>query len=452
MKKLAKLYCGFLYALPVVLLFSYYPIISLGTTASMNLELSLPLIWLTFFAILSIIIFIKAKLPISPKFLPLLIFPTYATITIFWSPNPLRAVLTAGIIWLLLIAIISITTIGKKFINRNIFAKFCRASVIFICAWCWLQSLLDLIGLPRTATLMCAGCTTTTFGFPHPNGFAIEPQFMGNLLLAPALYALYQIIKQPSRRHYALACLVFATLFLTFSRGAIYSFAVAALFLIVALGLKTKSARPLCALLPLAISFLFTLNAQGLFAVLSPTNDTYFTGVAKSLNQLSLGIIDLTPQVPAADDFAEKTEVEAENQPNSTFDGYVEESTNIRLELTAAALTAWRQNPTTAIFGTGLGGAGITLYREGLTDSPKEIVQNQYASLLLETGLVGIATLVIALIIIIKAAAKSSRPLFLFALLLAYALSLLFFAGLPNALHIYLVPSLFLPKHKAVIE
>ena len=45
--------------------------------------------------------------------------------------------------------------------------------------------------------------------------------------------------------------------------------------------------------LVMVIAFLLTLNIQGVMAKNSQTNDTYQTGVAKVLNHLSLGIIDI---------------------------------------------------------------------------------------------------------------------------------------------------------------
>ena len=464
MKKLAKIYEYLLYSLPAALFFSYYPIISLGTTSSMNLELSLPLIWLVLFDLTALILFFTIIKPgknypgiTDRKFFLLSLFPFFATVSIFWSPNPLRATLTAGVIWLLFFAIFAIIFLTPRIIKNlqfsKVFRKVCQISVIVICSWCWLQCLLDALGVSRELTLMCLGCTSAAFGFPHPNGFAIEPQFMGNLLLAPALYSLYQLLHNFSKSKLAFSLFTVATLFLTFSRGAIYAFAVAAVFLIIITIIQQKTARPLLVIIPLVASFLFTLNAQGIFSALSITDDTYCSGIAKSINHLSLGLIDFTEKTP--DSSAYQT---SENSPSetakisSTFDGYVEESTIIRLDLTAAALTVWRQNPATILIGTGLGGAGTALYNAGLTGSPKEIVQNQYASLLLETGLVGIATIIIAAIIIFGAIKKSTHTSLLAAVLLAYALTLFFFAGLPNALHIYLAPSLFLSKHKFVIE
>ena len=62
MKRLNKYFKCLLYVLPVVLFFSYEPVISLGANASMNFELSIPLIWLVLFDFLVIIMMMKKKI------------------------------------------------------------------------------------------------------------------------------------------------------------------------------------------------------------------------------------------------------------------------------------------------------------------------------------------------------------------------------------------------------
>ena len=169
---------------------------------------------------------------------------------------------------------------------------------------------------------------------------------------------------------------------------------------------------------------------------MSKTDDTYFTGISKVINHLSLGIIDF--------EVNDRGNVEAADGTRAAFDGYVAESTDTRLRLTGAAVEVWRQDFKTAMFGVGLGGAGQALYVNGLSPAPKEIIQNQYASLLLESGIVGVALAVLTLVLIAKAVWRSPWRVVLISLIVAYMISLLFFSGLPNALHIYLLPVLIL--------
>ncbi len=517
-----RLLFGLVYLLPLTLFFSYHPVIRLGSNSSMNFELSLPLIWLVIFdlvASIALINFLKTPKPASlrtqlpglsdRRFFLFALFPLYATISIFWSANPTRAILTAGIIWLVffavfaLIYLLPLLKLPSNFRHNILISLF--GSSIFICLVCWLQSFLDVFGVGREQTLICLGCTYQSFGFPHPSGFAIEPQFMGNLLLAPTLAGLYLVVfrahsaSQRQKLALILATSLFsATLFLTFSRGAIYAYAVAWLILLV-FALVRRRFRLSLITLP-TVTLIFTLAMQGVFTVLGPTHGTFLSGVTKSVHQLTLGIVDLRSlNRPQAEDSSAENNpdvganAEPDAQPETpSFDGYVAESTDIRLSLNRIALATWSESPTRILFGVGLGAAGTAMHAafpDAIT-SAKEIVQNQFFSLLLELGLVGILLVALGLVVAFFApllpqrfidgrlayprsrSQLSSRPRpqtkpgpqsplsrlglrlrqgdfwshpalpLLAALIVAYLVTLSFFSGLPNALQIYLLPPL----------
>ncbi len=483
--KLAKLRLALLYSCPAALFCSYFPLIPLVSTPSTNYELSLSLIWLFLFSVLSLKdafhyiynIYSAFRADHSPKrLLPLslIFFPLYLALSALWSANPLRAILTAGIFCCLLISAIGVLSLAqaKAFSSR----KFLKTFLLTSCAFsilCWFQTLLDIFGVDRSITLLCAGCTSYSFGFPHPSGLAIEPQFMGNLLLAPTFLALHYFAQPKSHSsaplcHSSIAFVAFlltSTLFLTFSRGAIYSFAVAFL-LLVALSFVRLKQRSWLKTIPLVvISFFFTLFMQGFFSAISYTDSTFASGLEKSLSQLSLGQINLqlSPATdsstidspsPASSDFAPAIP----SRPTPAFSGYVEESTDVRINFNRIALDLSTKSPTKLLFGFGLGSAGTVMYQEGKTATPYEIVQNEYLSLLLETGLVGLLLALAALLatlLPLKTLLAPARYLS-GAIILAFLLSLLFFSGLPNALHVYLFPvfivACFLPKHKPIIN
>lgn len=572
MKYLRRLLIWLVYLLPAALYCSYYPIIKLGESSSMNLELSLPLVWLVLFDIVSFASLIglvwrkppklvgraakkastraaKSDSPVRAdvgagrsanwfrrftnlpglsdrKFFLFSLFPFYATLSIFWSANPTRAILTAGIIWLIFFAVFALIYVLPLLELPSNFRSSCVRSFLIssvvICLVCWVQCFLDIAGVGREATLMCRGCTYLSFGFPHPSGFAIEPQFMGNLLLAPALVALYLLIFHPggeksskiySRRMLLIMAALFsATLFLTFSRGAIYAYAVALLVMLI-FAFRRHVFRPSLIIIPVA-TFIFIVTVQGIFTVIGPTHGSFLAGVSRSIHQLSLGIIDIRPQSsqnsqgtpdsqnsessassedsknpdtssPSGQDTNSNSETSdatpSENLPAEPFfEGYVPESTNVRLDLNQAAIDTWLSapgypesrlsvglrcfkfgccpctgsgylTPTTVLFGVGLGGAGVAMYRNSFIThiySPKEIVQHQGISLLLELGLVGIALVLFSLYLAFfsrDARAHLRRhpmlPL-LASLVIAYLVTLNFFSGLPNALQIYLMPPL----------
>lgn len=437
MKKLFRI---LVLSLPAVLYFSYFPVISLGGNETMNFELSLPLIWLVVFDIVSFIMVIRER-----KFSEVIkkwwwgLFPIFATLSLIWTENILRGVLTVGILWLVVFAILAFVIFREEIFDDEFRKKFLKVffiSGIAVVLWCVLQCVLDVAGVPRENSLLCAGCVSGTFGFPHPNGFAIEPQFMGNLLLAPAIVSMWFSL---NNKKYDILLFIFAAgIFLTFSRGAIYAFIVAMIFMTVFMIVRTKSARTLILWPVVILSFLFTLNLQGIFAEVGPTSDNYVDGVSKVVNHLSLGIIDFRLKETEVPGDAEEV---LENEP--AFDGYVEESTNVRVELTEAAMEVWTSDFKTMAVGVGIGGAGQAMYEAGLNDSPKEIVQNEYASVLVELGAVGAIIAVFMIVMIIRVVVKfgGESSVVILTLLVAYAVTLCFFSGLANALQIYLLPA-----------
>ena len=521
---LSKIQQIMLLCLPFCLFFSYHPVIPIFSTSTTNFELSIPLLWLLIFAILSLSenfrlyiyslrIVIKTKSLVNktsrpssrhktdklyPHFLRLftLIYPFFVTINSIDSPNFLRAILTSGVIWCICLSLLTIlqnisqykTQIGKSF-NKNLLIAGTLAS-----AFCWLQSILDITGAPREVTFLCKGCTSTVFGFPHPNGFAIESQFMANLLLAPIFLSLFYFLERPKNHsnklnsdpypasklghflRFSLPLFLIATLYLTLSRGAIFSFWVSifALFIyqIVKL-IKQKSCRreilfrqPLIFSAVVFLPFFFTLSAQGLFTELGPTSHTFFDGVSTSVSQLSLGRIDLTKVFHKTNENNKTHETHESNKPHSSdlntdaaasaqkapqFTSYIEESTNIRLNLNRLALSSWRTSLRRMLAGVGLGAAGLTLYQEfPELGSPKEIIQNEYLAILYEQGVCGVIMIICVVILFVltyKLHNKNHEKTSIYGrvLALSFALTLCFFSGLPNALHIYLLtPLLFL--------
>lgn len=468
---LEKWFLGFLDVLPLALFFSYFPVISFGKSESMHFEISLPLIWLVLFDVLAFVMLVRWKRLTCDlkKWWVWLLFPVWVLVSVIWSLNVVRGILTVGILWLVIFAVYGMWKFRELFDNgaRVKFLKWFFISSLVVCGWCILQCILDLFGVSREYSLMCQGCTYQMFGFPHPNGFAVEPQFMGNLLLAPVIVSAYLFIDEQKNRdvkrgclspRFLLSCFLITsiTLFLTFSRGAIYAFVVAMIFMSVMVIIKEKKKRidvgkkVGIVWVMMILAFGLTLNIQGVMAKVSKTNDTYRTGVAKVLNHLSLGIIDLRDN-KNENDVEKSVEKVVENsvdnsvENDAVFDGYVAESTDVRMNLNKVALEAWRKDLKTIVFGVGIGGAGQALYSDGLMPSAREIVQNEYISLLLETGVIGIVLLVLLIILIIRLVMRHAEaaPVVL-TLMIGYGVSLLFFSGLPNALHIYLLSAVFL--------
>ena len=265
---------------------------------------------------------------------------------------------------------------------------------------------------------------------------------MGSLLLAPIFLTFNSLLENKTKKcqiKTALALiLIITTLFLTLSRGSIFALLVAEIVLIISL----KSLKKLIKIVGITIvSLALALVSQGALAVLGPTNTSFTEAVSTSISQLSLGKINLEKQEETSNvEFDEP----AINETTPDFTGYVEESTNRRLELATFATKIALDNPTNTLFGTGLGSAGTEMYvrfpeRQG---HEKEIVQNQYIEAMLEIGLVGIIMLALTIVTFIKLEAFKFEP-YTFALVVAFAITVLFFSGFPNALHIYILPVLW---------
>ena len=494
--------------LPLMLFFSYYPRFSIGSSDSMNFEFSIAEIYLLVFALISFFDFKNLRFLFcyyGKYLIPFMLLPLYAFASTIWSPNHLRALLTASLLTVIIFDALEMYLIIRhtEFL-KNSYRRYLLFAAVVVSVFCWAQCFLDVFGVSRENTGLCLGCTYRAFGFPHPNGFAIEPQFMGNLLLVPVLLSIYNLIFEKDdplfkRRLTRIFVAIFlsATLFLTFSRGATYA-------LILGLGtifllrfptikyIKNKSNKTLMRklsfnkrallLIPITLmSLLIALLAQGTLSAISPTNDTFFSGISKSIHQLSLGKIDFRPSevssssesssgVPSEGGQTDASNSESSaplqtpasessSSENSTFSGYVEQSTTFRLELTTAALEAWSDSPRSLIFGTGLGSAGIKmLEKDPELGIEKEIVQNQYVEVLLELGLIGallIVTMFAATFLLPRLTDPLSRPQdtlknpLLIGSIVAFSASLCFFSGLPNALHIYLFP-LFLIAYPSV--
>ena len=361
-----KLYRGLLYILPVALIFSYFPLIKLGENETMYFELSLSLLWLVVFDVVGLcMVVLKYRKEIFTKIFGNILwwlFPLFVTFSVAWSLNPLRGFLTVGVMWALFFAVLCFYNLREN-LDGEFWKKFWRwffGAALFVCGWCVVQCILDVAGADQGATLLCDGCVYRMFGFPRATGFAIEPQFMGNLLLAPIFLSYYFGFK--NKKYWVLFAIFVATLFLTFSRGAIYACVVGLCFMSAFMYFKAKKTerKKVCfsilkSILVFLLTFVFALNVQGIFAEVSPTNDTYFSGISKVLNQLSLGVIDFRGGETSPVENSEKTEGNSEGVKNpvvensdakesneatsSIYNGYVEESTGTRMRLFNAALT-----------------------------------------------------------------------------------------------------------------
>jgi len=227
------------------------------------------------------------------------------------------------------------------------------------------------------------------------------------------------------------------------SRGAIFAFA----FGLIMLLLTTRSTlkRFIHFGLILFAGFTASLLTQGLAAAMNPDiNVTFKNATFTSINQLSLGVVDLRSEKQEESIPTELTQALTDSDQNAApaevdpnFDGYVEESTNVRVLLSKLALQSWSMNVQRIVFGVGIGGSGVTIRQDFTSQvNDREIVQNEYLQLLLENGVLGM----ILFVSIIGALLYSLRHTKgLWAIFAVFLIQWNFYSGYPNSLHVYLI-------------
>ena len=433
------LFDKFLLLAPLVVWFSYQPNIYLGHSSAMNIELSLVLIYVAVLAVTALpLIFSNYKKLLQCNLVRIAgLFILWSFISIIWSNNLSRAILTTGVgaaLFTVLLGVLSTDVKKLTPILKNTYI----ASAAFM-------SVLAIIQVAYGAWFdwgLCRGCLAAGFGFVRPSVFAIEPQFFGSLLLAPILILSAKFLRKTvTKTDVILLCIMVTAMYLTLSRGAIFSLviAIACLMFLYRNSLIKKSRLVFLPLVVLA-GFGAGMVWHGIFTEVNPrVSDGFYDSVSKSVNQLTLGKVNL-PKLAAssASQAASPPAASVEiNHPKAQFTGYVETSTSERTSMLNLALQTWRKDWITALFGTGTGSTGRAIQRHThKLATEAEITQNQYIEILLENGLIGAVLCLMAMVVYLY---DTRRGKLAWAILIAFALQWNFFSGLPNALHIYLV-------------
>lgn len=451
---------------PVMMWFSYQPRIALGDNTTMNYELSLALIYVAILALIGLPNIWRGRRDLCRnKFVWLVTaFVIWSGLTVLWSANLARGVLTFGVTGLLYLILLA-ALVERQQLSRikHWLANILIATAVLISLLALVQMIVGVWITNRDSLWLCAGCVAKTFGFVRPNVFAIEPQFLGNLLLAPSLILLRRLLVRDRLNAPNIICFVVVTLglFLAMSRGAIFALGGGVLVLWAVNGRRWRRGFSMGLLI---VTGGLALATQGALAAINPHLDETFGGaVAKSINQMSLGVIKLpwlknesvatgnsvTSELSNHDNRSSQTiqlnqsanfpASSAESDKSTTYDGYVAESTDVRVGLSKLALMAWQHSgPWRMMTGSGLGSAGIAMARYSGSSYEKEIVQNEFVEVLLERGAIGLA-LLLAILGYLAYLMVRRHQAWTLAIILAYLIQWCFFSGLPNALHNYLV-------------
>lgn len=349
--------------MPLLIFFSYYPLISFGSDPyKTHYELRLIELYLVVFVMVNLasVWRERAKLLASNAVRLVTVFGLYNTVSILWAPNWARALLTVGILWLLIFTFFSFLANNNL---KKLVAPLSRVligSAVFTCLFAIYQMIAGDISWLHNWSLLCRGCQADQFGFARPNAFSIEPQFFGSLLTAPILLLFHaSIVKKQSHSTYVVLGLLVFTLVLTLSRGAMVGVAAGTALLFFLDRQYYRRFIPVVAVSLLGI--VFALFTQGLAAQLNPSvSDTFGQAIAKSINQLSLGKINLNSPAPAAQPPSTNTptSTNGKSSKSSIFSGYIERSTDERVEGSCLALGIWQKTPQRMVFGTGIAGTG----------------------------------------------------------------------------------------------
>lgn len=424
---------------PLVVWFSYQPNIYLGHSSAMNIELSLVLIYVAVLAVFALPLIVSNYQKLLRCNLVRIVglFILWSFMSIIWSSNLSRAILTAGVSAALFTVLLGVLSTDLKKLTPILKNTYIVSAVF--------MGVLAIIQVAYGAWFdwgLCRGCLAAGFGFVRPSVFAIEPQFFGSLLLAPILILSAKFLRKTvTKTDVILLCIMVTAMYLTLSRGAIFSLVIAAVCLMIFYR-NSLAEKSRLAFLPLVVLAGFGVGMvwHGIFTEINPrVSDGFYDSVSKSVNQLTLGKINL-PKLTAssASQAASPSTASVEtNHPKAHFSGYVETSTNERTSMLNLALQTWSKDWTTMLFGTGIGSSGraIQQYTHKLA-TEAEITQNQYIEILLENGLIGAVLCLMAMVVYLY---DTRRGKLAWAILIAFALQWNFFSGLPNALHIYLV-------------
>ncbi len=307
---------------------------------------------------------------------------------------------------------------------------------------------------------LCRGCAASVFGFPRINLLAAEPQFLASSLLPVFFLGLLLA----SERRLARWSLFFTSLAiaLTFSRGAFIAIAGTGLIYLIwsrisrqKIALSWRSIG--LGLLGALIGFALLLGSATLRYSNTP-HITHNTAVSM-IDQLSLGLIDLPPKTnPAPETLPTQTEEKPEPAPTANADftpaGFVEASSNERLDAAKLALNAWTHNPGTVLFGVGLGNLGAFIQQHLNPAVPTDqTVYIMYILLLSNLGIVGLTALAgLALVALWRYYRQLAKPLSAaaFSLILATLLHFWFFGSLINSVHCFAWIGLLLYNYREI--
>lgn len=288
-------------------------------------------------------------------------------------------------------------------------------------------------------SLLCKGCGADVFGFVRVNGFAAEPLFWASALLPFFVWALYTVLKSPSRlAKISLGATTFA-LSLTFARSGYIAYALSAVVLVI---LLKPALKHLVYTLGLCTgAFLLGWASLVGSAVIRFPDAPYiaYNTTRGMLEHMSLGVINLPEKEELDNNNVDIGSAELESEFVS--EGYVEESGSERTGSARLALEAWQWDLERVSFGVGLGNLGPFVVKNIDPNAPSNLtVYIFYVLFLAEMGIVSLFLLLSVYARALKTTIVSTRtgaPI-VAAVMVGFLVQYFFFGSYINSVHIWL--------------
>jgi O-antigen ligase len=307
-----------------------------------------------------------AKIKFSPYFYPYILFIISMLLSFQNMENLGRGVMVFTFILFTSLTIWIVPSLLKTSADLDKVIRVLFIVTILISIFGLYQFAGDMIGLPTSLTGLRELYTKIVFGYPRVQSTELEPLYLANFLIIPLTLAFTFVVRR-------------ANYFSAWMNWGVIGFAGLAFILTISRG----------GYLGLAFSFLLVILAS-VFVFLRP----------KLIFGITTGLIILSVVAVVAlnvSDIGQKTIAITEKH---FFEATQTASTQFRFNAYSQALEAFSQHPITGV-GIGNFGPWVANYPDKLPVSGWAIVNNQTLESLAETGVVGLAALVIFILILL---------------------------------------------------
>ena len=308
----------------------------------------------------------------NPLYLPLFLFLLINLVALVNSPNLSKSILVLGFTIFTILVGLLIPNIVKETESLQKITKALLWSALVVSLFGLYQFVGDMLGLPITLTGLRPQYTKVILGFTRVQSTALEPLYFANYLLIPICLAVTLFLNKKGKPIFLLSIigLGILNLILTASRGGYLAFLASLLIIALFYWKKIFSLKNIIGgLAILVLIFLVMPKIMGLASAENPFQT--------NLSQLI-------------------------SHAQNLFGGAAYEE---RVERYEQAIAIWHRHP---LIGSGPGSFGALVATHPL-QQPEEgwaIVNNEPLELLIETGVLGLAIIIIiAAILIIRSLA-----------------------------------------------